>query len=225
MAKDYYLILGVPLDAAPDQIRSAFRKLALRYHPDREGESSPAAFRDISEAYDVLSDPTRRARYDRERRHPGPHVGAERSVPGASQPEPLVSEPVPVTGRPESVRPSFDALFDRLRRNFLEDDGPKAEHAEPLNFELILSPEEAAVGVRIPFEVPVFSVCRECGGLGRQWVFPCTACDGDGRVVDREAIQVQVPPGVRDGAVLDVSLEALGVTNLWLRVFVRVDVG
>jgi DnaJ-class molecular chaperone len=225
MAKDYYLILGVPLDAAPDQIRSAFRKLALRYHPDREGASSPAAFHDISEAYDVLSDPTRRARYDRERRQTGPRGGAEPSVSRANEPEPLVSEPVPVTGQPESVRPSFDALFDRLRRNFLDDETPKAEHAEPLNFELILSPEEAAVGVRIPFEVPVFSICHECGGLGRQWVFPCTGCDGDGRIVDRQAIEVRVPAGVRDGAVLDVSLEALGVTNLWLRVFVRVSAG
>ena len=64
MAKDYYLILGVPLDAAPGEIRSAFRRLALQYHPDRRGEAGTRAFRDISEAYDVLSDPAQRARYD-----------------------------------------------------------------------------------------------------------------------------------------------------------------
>ena len=49
MAKDYYLILGVPLDAAPDEIRSAFRKLAFRYHPDRRGGASSGAFQRISE--------------------------------------------------------------------------------------------------------------------------------------------------------------------------------
>lgn len=104
MAKDYYLILGVPLDAAPSEIRSAFRRLALRYHPDRRGASSPREFQDISEAYDVLSDPARRARYDRESRSPRSDV-----VPfsaRAGEPEPLISEPVPILGRPETVRPS-----------------------------------------------------------------------------------------------------------------------
>lgn len=214
MAKDYYLILGVPVDAAPDQIRSAFRRLALRYHPDRRRESSPAAFQDISEAYDVLSDPARRARYDDETHR--------RKQPFTRAAEPLTSEPLPVTGRPDSVRPSYEGLLDRLMKNFLDAGAPKAERAEPLNFELILSPAEARRGIRIPFEVPVFSVCLDCGGSGRDWVFPCDRCGGEGRVVDREIVDARVPAGVQDGTMIDVSLEELGIRNLWLRVHVRI---
>lgn len=220
MAKDYYLILGVPLDAPPDAIRSAFRRLALRYHPDRRGEASVRVFQDISEAYDVLSDPVRRARYDREARRLERHVPV--APARARHPEPLMSEPIAVTGRPEFVRPSFDSLFERLSRNFAGFGVPKSEHEEPLNFELILSPEEAERGVLVPFEVPVLSICFQCGGTGRDWVFSCADCGGEGRLVDRELIRVRVPPGVRDGAVIEVSLEELGVHNLWLRVHVRV---
>ena len=125
MVKDYYLILGVPLDAAPEEIRSAFRKLALQYHPDQLREAEAARFREISEAYEVLSDPVRRARYDRGlRRSPARPIGADTRAP-AAEPEPLISEPVPITGVPESARPSFDALFDRLKRNFFVSDVPE----------------------------------------------------------------------------------------------------
>lgn len=220
MAKDYYLILGVPLDAAPSEIRSAFRRLALRYHPDRRGAPSPREFQDISEAYDVLSDPARRARYDRESRSPRSDV-----VPfsaRAGEPEPLISEPVPILGRPETVRPSYDALLDRLGRNVAGVESPKAEREEPLTFELTLSPEEAERGILVPFEIPVFRICLECGGLGQDWLFPCGACDGEGRIVAPDTVHVKVPGGIRDGSMIEVSLEALGIHNLWLRVLVRV---
>ena len=217
MAKDYYLILGVPLDAAPDEIRSAFRKLALRYHPDRRSGAGAGPFRSISEAYDVLSDPARRARYDRELRGRGQEVAVAADISAVRDPEPLVSEPVPIAGRPESVSPSYEALLDRLGRSVFHPEAPKAAHEEPLNFELVLSPEEVRRGILVPFQVPVFWICRQCGGLGRHWVFPCEECDGEGRFIDRETVDVRVPAGVRDGTLIDVSLEALGIRNLWLR--------
>jgi len=221
MAKDYYLLLGVPLDAAPAEIRSAFRKLALRYHPDRRGGSRPGRFQDISEAYDVLSDPARRARYDRGLRRRRLAV-----VPASSRvqdPEPLISNPVPLAGQPETTRPSYEALLDRLARNFSSLDLPKAEREEPLEFELILSHREAERGILVPFDIPVFSICFRCGGVGRDGLFPCDECDGEGRAVDRDAIDVRVPGGIRDGAVIEISLEELGVHNLWLRLHVRVQ--
>ena len=223
MAKDYYFILGVPLDAAPDEIRSAFRKLALQYHPDRRRESSPGTFQDISEAYGVLSDPAQRARYDRELRQQGPRETVVSVAPRVRDPAPLIAEPVPVAGQPEAVRPSFGALLDRLTRNFAGLESPKAERAEPLNFELILSPEEAERGVLVPFEVPLFSTCYQCGGLGRNWLFPCADCDGEGRLVIRDAVNVRVPGGVHDGTLIEISLQRLGIHNLWLRVHVRVE--
>ena len=223
MAKDYYLILGLPLDAAPGEIRTAFHKLALRHHPDRPDASSPPRFQDIAEAYDVLSDPARRARYDRQLCRERVCADVVRVHARTRDPEPLIAEPFPITGRPETVRPSYGALLDRLVGNFLAAEAPKPEHPEPLNFELILSQEEAGRGVRIPFEIPVFSTCYRCGGTGRDWLFPCADCGGEGRFVDHEVLHVRVPAGVADGTVIERSLDRLGVHNLWLRVHVRVE--
>jgi DnaJ-class molecular chaperone len=222
MAKNYYLILGVPVDAAPAAIRSAYRERAKRFHPDHGDSVDVQAFRDASEAYEVLSDPTRRARYDRELRRSF-RRGAETAVGRKSDPEHLVSVAMPITGEPESVRPSFEALFERLTENFTGLGRTKVEQAEPLNFELILSREEAARGVVVPFQVPVLTPCPGCGGRGRDWLFDCEHCDGEGRLVDRRALNVRVPAGVRDGAVIEVSMDRLGIRNLWLRVHVRVD--
>lgn len=223
MAKNYYLILGVPLDAAPEEIRSAYRRLALRFHPDRRKESGPGAFQDISEAYAVLSDPVQRARYDRAIRRAGQPRAVVPVPASVHEPEPLISDPLPIAGRPEVMRPSFEAFFDRLSRNFAGAAAPKAEREEPLNFELILSPEEARHGILVPFRVPVFSTCYQCGGLGRNWLFPCVDCGGEGRILKREALDVRVPAGVRDGTVFEFSLERLGIHNLWLRVHVRIE--
>jgi hypothetical protein len=130
---------------------------------------------------------------------------------------------MPIRGRPEAFRPSYDALLERLRRNFLGQGVPKAERAEPLDFELILNPEEAQRGLLIPFEIPTFSVCCECGGLGRYGPASCAACDGEGRLVEHEAVDVRVPAGVLDDTVIEVSLRSLGIENLWLRVHVRIE--
>jgi len=212
MAKNYYVILGVPIDAPPETIRSAFRKQARRCHPDHGGSEKARAFREASEAYEVLSDPVLRERYDREM-----HRITRREI------EPLVADPVPITGRPESARPSFDALFERLSRNFTGLGRPKAEREEPLLFELVLSPEEAMRGIRIPFRVPVLSACPRCLGSGHSGLFPCDDCEGAGRSVDSRTIEVQVPARVRDGTVVEASLNPLGVENVWLRVHVRVE--
>jgi molecular chaperone DnaJ len=222
MVKDYYLILGVPLDAAPDTIRSAFRKLALRYHPDRGSEADPRTFQEVSEAYEALSDPVRRAQYDRQRGQRGRRVPGEPAGVPIQEKRTTILEPMPITGEPDAIRPSFEALLDRIWRNFTGVGAGKAERAEPLDFELILRPEEAERGVVVPFEVPALSVCHHCGGTGRALLFHCDACEGEGRIVDRRAIEVRVPPGVREAARIEVSLQSLGVANLWLRVHVRI---
>lgn len=218
MFKNYYLILGVPIDAAPAAIRSAFRELAKRYHPDH-GSQQAETFRDISEAYDVLSDPGRRRSFDRELRQRRPAPPPPRP---ATDPEPLVSRPMAVTGRPERLRPSFDALLERFARNFTSVHVPKSEHPEPLDFELILSPDEAARGVTIPFEIPVFVICSWCAGSGHDAAAVCERCDGEGRLTDPRLLDVRIPAGVRPGALFEVPLAELGVDNLWLRVHVRV---
>jgi DnaJ-class molecular chaperone len=223
MARNYYVVLGVPWDAAPETIRSAFRRLARRYHPDRGDAANARAFREAAEAYDVLSDPGRRARYDRQfERVPREATRTAEHV-RRPEPEPLISEPVSVTGRAEEIRPSVDALLDRFARNFSAVDLPKAEHQEPLDFELILSREESECGVRVPFRIPVFRPCRRCGGTGSEWFDRCPACAGEGRAVDHAALHIDIPPGVRDRTRFDVSLARFGVRNLWLRLHIRVE--
>jgi len=131
MAKNYYLILGIAEDASREDIRAAFRRRALELHPDRSGmERGP--FQEVQEAYNVLSDPERRGRYDQER--PQPTAKRPRWGP---KPEPVVPErqraepfrPVePVRGFREvslaesfeTYRPSFDELFALFWSNFEE---------------------------------------------------------------------------------------------------------
>lgn len=99
---DYYAILGVSPDAEPSEIIHAYRRLARRYHPDAGAEGDRARFSEISHAYEVLRDPTARARYDARRgpviRHRRPHSGRRASdVPRFIDPEPVrapVWEPV-----------------------------------------------------------------------------------------------------------------------------------
>jgi DnaJ-class molecular chaperone len=221
MARNYYLILGIPIDAAPEAIRSAFRKKAKRYHPDHVGAKGAREFHAACEAYEVLSDPVRRARYDHELEHRA-SAAREAEAVRRTEPEPLVAEAMPVTGEPDAVRPSFEALFERLLGNFATTGRPKAEHEEPLHFELILSPEEAARGVVVPFRVPVLAVCPSCGGSGRTPSRSCDDCEGEGRIVDQRRIEARIPPGIRDGAIVEVSMRRLGVHNLWLELHVRI---
>jgi DnaJ-class molecular chaperone len=219
--RDYYVTLGVPRTETTAGIRSAFRDLVKRYHPDRSGSEDSEAFHDVVEAYRVLSDPALRERYDeRLRRQEGL---PEQVVIRRTSAEPLTQEPVPLFGRAEQIRPSLDAMFDRLVRNFTRIGVPKAERLEPLNCDVTLSPEEAASGGVLPVSVPVFETCSECGGSGHTWLFPCLHCDQSGLVEHAVTLRLEIPPMVREGTVIDLPLERLGVTNFRLRMFIHIS--
>ena len=120
---NYYLVLGVARDADADTIRSAFRALVRRYHPDAGEGSSPQKFREIVEAYETLADPVRRQRYDeatdlgrRPVRRPPETVSRQRSTP-----EPLVPDCQPrrsTTFLRDSSAWVIDDPFDALFRAF-----------------------------------------------------------------------------------------------------------
>jgi curved DNA-binding protein CbpA len=117
---NYYLILGIPVDADEETIRHAFRMLARRYHPDAGSGSSVEKFRQIFEAYETLRDPARRALYDNS-------LQASQARRGRARPitvEPLRPEPT----RAEPIRPDFafrrdiiEQLFDDLFADFRDD--------------------------------------------------------------------------------------------------------
>ncbi len=116
MARNYYAVLGVPPDAGPGTIRSAFRRLALRHHPDRGDDTDTCLFREAAEAYGVLSDPEQRARYDRKldrHRHTIPVTVVRVPV---GDPEPLIPEAANLRRRAEPLRPEFPELIELLAR-------------------------------------------------------------------------------------------------------------
>jgi molecular chaperone DnaJ len=224
--KDYYLILGIPRRENLRAIQDAFRELAKRYHPDRAGPEGTRKFQDIQEAYEVLSDPEKRKSYNYEleqdeiRIHSRPEPIFSRPAPRA---EPLVPETMSVLRDFETIRPSFEPLFERFLRNFTGERIPKGERLESLNVEVILSPEEAAGGVAIPVGVPVFYNCRQCGGSGRDWLFPCIDCNAQGIIEAEETVRVYIPLKVPDRAIIEVPIHGLGIHNFYLRLHIRIS--
>ena len=213
--RDYYVVLGIPHTESVGAIRAAFRDRAKRLHPDRSGGDAEA-FRELREAYEVLTDRNRRRRYD----------GAVAPADWAAEllaPEPMVDE-VSIFGDAASVRPSFDELHARFERNFTGLGVPKAERAEPLDFELILTPEEARRGGLLPFGLPCVEPCPRCGGSGEDWSFYCRACSGTGIVERRRVLTVRLPARMRSDTILEAPLSGYGIDNLYLRLRVRIAV-
>jgi DnaJ-class molecular chaperone len=219
--RNYYVTLGIPRTETTAGIRSAFRDLVKRHHPDQSGSEDSGAFQDVVEAYRVLSDPTLRRRYDEQlrRRERAP----EEVVVRCASAEPLTREPVPLFGRADEIRPSRDAMFDRLVRNFTRIGVPKSEQLEPLHCDVVLSPEEAARGGVLPIAMPVFEACPECGGSGHTWLFPCLHCGQSGVVEGTVTVRLEIPSMVRAGTVVDLPLEGLGVSNFRLRILIHID--
>ena len=86
-----------------------------------------------------------------------------------------------------------------------------------------LTPEEAARGVEVPIAVPGAESCFECGGSGRVWLFPCASCRGQGLIVTEKIVRVPVPPLVRPESIIEMPLHWLGIHNLYLRLYVRIE--
>ena len=222
--RDYYMILGVTRAESNSGIREEFRELAKRYHPDRVGPQGTVFFQDIVEAYEVLSDPERRALYNRGLRDAeGSDISqSEPIIVGqAPRPEPLVPEPLTLRNF-SRMRPSPEALFDRLRRNFSGLGVPKGERVEALTMEIILSPDEAVRGETLLVGVPVFYPCPVCNGSGRDWLFPCSCCLQQGMVEAEKTVRIRIPPLVQNGTVVELPLHGLGVHNFYLRLFIRI---
>ncbi len=217
LRKDYYLILGIPRSESATGIRAAYRDFAKRHHPDVAGPSGAARFREITEAYEVLSDPARRHQYN------DYLAESERPLgPGTLRrpAEPIVPQPPSVFDRPESIQLSFEELFDRYVRNFTGFVVPKAEREEGLNIEVVLTPEEASRGGVLPIAVPVFRACPVCQGTGEDWPFPCLQCHAQGLIELRETIRMNIPPGTRPATVFELPLRGLGVHNFYLRLHI-----
>ncbi len=242
--RDYYEVLGVAKGASPDEIKSAYRKLARQYHPDVSKENPKVAeekFKELSEAYEVLVDPAKRSRYDQlgfsgveSEFGPGgftwqnfTHVGDLEDLFGAS--------------------PLFQQLFTGFGLPFGGVASRERGRGADVEMTLRLSVAAAIHGAHPTLEVPrarpcpdcrgtgakggtALEVCPECGGQGqvrrvqnrgytqlitigecprchgsgRRILERCPNCRGSGTITNVEKIELDVPAGIEDGAVLRV---------------------
>jgi DnaJ-class molecular chaperone len=208
--KDYYKVLGVERGASDDEIRKAFRKLARQYHPDvaKNKAEAEVKFKAINEAYEVLSDPTKRKRYD--------DLGANWKQGSEFQPPPgwesfrggrRGSGPTEFEFDGTGFSDFFEQLFGRRgregaagfeTRNFSEQGGD-------LEADLLVSLEEALRGSVRSISMRHGVVCPQCQGTGQTGRRACAACGGTGETMRSEVHQVKIPAGVTEGQRLRVS--------------------
>ncbi len=225
MAKNYYAILGISYDASAEEIRAAYRRLAKEFHPDHYPGNSEI-FRQIQEAYSVLSDERARRRYDQ--RLSGARAAVSVRRRSYAQPEPLIPEKKPVTlGDISPIRsfqtfiPSFDEIFDWLWSNFSGVGQPKSGRVQDLTVEVLLTEEQALRGGNARILVPARAECPTCRGYGLVGPYECFRCAGEGALTGEVPVSVSFPPGLtRDHAVM-IPLDRFGITNIYLTVIFR----
>ncbi len=226
MAKeDYYKVLGIARTASEVEIKKSYRRLAMKYHPDRNKDNPEQAeirFKEVKEAYEVLSDPKKRSAYDQ-----FGHAGVDHSVGGGPG----------GFGGAESFSDIFGDVFGDIFGGGSRQSGG-AQRGSDLRYNLELTLEEAVAGTEATVKVPVMVVCDSCNGSGakkgtspvtcstchghgqvrmQQGFFsvqqtcptchgsgqqikdPCRQCHGSGRVKDTKTLSVKIPAGVDTG--------------------------
>ncbi len=184
MPEDYYEILGVPRNATQEEIKRAFRRLAKQYHPDvYKGDKKEAErkFRKIAEAYEVLSDPVKRAQYDR-----FGHVGPEQSVDFGPEGFRRTREAFEEFFGPSAFDEIFNLFFGEGRRTRTL---TRARRGEDLEYRVRITLEDAAFGTTLRATIPRYEPCRHCGGSGLApgtGLRTCPTCRGTGRIEYRQ---------------------------------------
>jgi molecular chaperone DnaJ len=241
--RDYYDTLGVNRDASDDDIKKAYRKLAMKYHPDRNPDSKEAEekFKEAKEAYEILSEPEKRRAYDAYG-----HAGVNPQMGGG--PGGFGGEGM--GGFSEAFGDIFGEIFGGGRGR--GGGGPQVYRGSDLRYNLEITLEQAARGTETKIRIPSLEecdtchgtgakpgtqpkTCHTCGGVGQvrmqQGFFslqqtcptchgsgkvvadPCKVCDGVGRVKKHKTLSVKIPAGVDDGDRIRLSGEGEGGVN------------
>ncbi|MGC8854861.1 MAG: molecular chaperone DnaJ [Halothiobacillaceae bacterium] len=226
--KDLYEILGVAKNASEDELKKAYRRLAMKYHPDRnpDDKDAEAKFKEAKEAYEILSDAQKRAAYDQ-----FGHAAFEAGMGGGAGPG--YGAGFGGASFSDIFGDVFGDIFGGGRGR-----GTRAYRGADLQYNLEISLEEAVAGTTVKIRVPTTEPCTACGGSGakkgtkpktcptcggtgavriQQGIFavqqtcptchgrgeiieePCPACRGQGRVQTHKTLSVKIPPGVDTG--------------------------
>ena len=218
--KDYYKILGVARTADDKAIKSAYRRLARKHHPDvAKAKDSGARFKEIGEAYEVLSDPEKRRRYDAlgpdwQRYAEGPP-----GAPGGFRVE-YGGDLGDRGGFSDFFRTIFGARGARARPGgggadlgFEELLGRGARRGADVEAAVEITLEEAFAGTRRTFALDLEEPCAACQGAGHVKGRSCGACGGGGWQRARRQVDVRIPAGVRSGQRVRVGGEGGGSTG------------
>jgi molecular chaperone DnaJ len=226
---DYYEVLSVSRTASDGELKTAYRKLAMQYHPDRNPGNAAAEekFKECSEAYQVLTDPDKRAAYDRYG-----HAGVSGGGPGAGAGSPFANA--------QDLGDIFGDIFGEMfgGQSARGGRGSRAQRGRDLRYDQTIDFSEAVFGKEVEVSVKRMEVCstceglgtrsnkgpttcRQCGGRGQvrfqQGFFsvartctacngngqvitdPCSTCHGDGRAEAVHTVRVSIPAGVEEG--------------------------
>jgi curved DNA-binding protein len=213
--KDYYEVLGVKRGASGDELKTAYRKLARKFHPDLNpgDKAAEEQFKQLQEAYDVLSDAENRKLYDQYGDNwravkagagvpPQGWEGAPRTArgtAGGTAPGGFDFSDFEFSGFGGAEGFDFGDLFGRAGRTSR---GRRSNRGQDVEAELELSLEEAHRGGRRTLQMQVAEVCPTCNGAGVKDDKACPTCGGAGQVAKPKTIEVNIPAGVRDGSTI-----------------------
>src|SRR5438270_10863346 len=179
--RDYYEILGVPKNASDEEIKKAYRKLAMKFHPDRnEGDkNAEGKFKEAKEAYEMLSNTEKRAAYDQ-----FGHAGVDPNMRGG-----MGGGPEGFGGFAEAFGDIFGDIFGQQRGAGGARGGRQVYRGSDLSYAMEISLEEAAKGKDAQIRIPSWDECETCHGSGAKpgtQAKTCTTCHGQGVVQMRQ---------------------------------------
>jgi DnaJ-class molecular chaperone len=209
--KDYYATLGVQKNATDKEIKQAYRRAARKYHPDVNpgDKAAEERFKAINEAYEVLSDPEKRKKYDlygENWEHADQFAHAQqswRSGTGFGGTKDFARDFGYDFGGTTSASRDFGDLFDSILRGSGFGRTRVRKHpqkGQDIDHPVEISLEEAYSGTTRLLQMETQEVCPTCGGTGRNSSRICATCAGLGSISKPRRLEVKIPPGVKDGS-------------------------
>jgi molecular chaperone DnaJ len=206
MSEDHYAILGLSRGASLDEIKKAYRQLAMRHHPDRtqNNPQDTEIFKAVAVAFAILSNPEKRAEYDR-----GLAAAERRTNRSRAR----------STRTTTSDRRRHNSPFGDILGEFFQGWDRWPLERDDRVLEITLTSLEAQTGVTVPIDIPWKDQCRLCQGSGLAPFSICSACRGSGYTQGSRRLTLNIPSGVASG-----TTQRLCLANNQLSVVVRVKV-